>query len=319
MTAPLVYGYKWDPQIMKAAKEEKKLLRITVAIPGGSKDHECNLNCIFCFTDGGKKKHDQRVVTNDDCLRFFKEAREFAYDPELLNYFFVSEGEPTLNENLVDVLYETSKFGGTMTIFTNLIHLTDEQVKAFREIKNLFVCGKLYGMRPETNDYLTGQVGSYEKIMANIEKLKEAGLAKEGRLGVQCVATSTNYDELPDIFKWGRKNNIIPHIMQYRAQGRGNLFPEFSLTLRKSEDFFNQCKACDAENNIFGSPYFISEECDVPGTNLYLKSDGDVQVCAGDTRSYGNYFETSVAQMMDSQFFRDVADNYAGCPWVYEK
>lgn len=67
-------------------------------------------------------------------------------------------------------------------------------------------------------------------------------------------------------------------------------------------------------------PYsLIGAECNVPGTNLYLKSNGDVQVCAGGTRSYGNYFITTpVAQMMDSQFFKDVADNYKGCHWVEE-
>ena len=73
--------------------------------------------------------------------------------------------EETLNKNLVPVLNKVAEYGGTMSIFSNLYELTEEQIEAFTNLKNLFVCGKMYGICPQTNDYLTNTKGSFEKMM----------------------------------------------------------------------------------------------------------------------------------------------------------
>lgn len=56
--------------------------------------------------------------------------------------------------------------------------------------------------------------------------------------------------------------------------------------------------------------------CSVPGVNLYLTTNGDVHVCAGDTRKYGNYFENTVEEMMNSELYNNVVKEYKKCPWV---
>ena len=293
-------------------------MRVAVAIPGGKKDNECNMNCIFCFTNCGTRHRNEKNIDNETVRKFILEASKYAYKPELMNYYFVSEGEPTLNEELIDILSETSKLGGTMTIFSNLYNLTDEQIEAFKNIKNIFVCGKLYGIKPETNDYLTNTKGSYNKMMENIKKLIDAGLADEHRLGVQCVVTSYNYNEVFDIFKWARKNNIAPHIMLYRKQGLGERFPELAI---KQEDLLKLYKECSKFDKLeYGLdwneklPLLVIGDCYVPGVNLYLTSNGDMTVCAGDSRSYGNYFENSIEDALKSDLYNDVIENYKKCP-----
>ena len=120
---PLVYGNYWNKEIIENCKKQKKLLRVAVAIPGGKKDNECNMNCIFCFTNCGTRHRNEKNIDNETVRKFILEASKYAYKPELMNYYFVSEGEPTLNEELIDILTETSKLGGTMTIFSNLYNL----------------------------------------------------------------------------------------------------------------------------------------------------------------------------------------------------
>ena len=56
--------------------------------------------------------------------------------------------------------------------------------------------------------------------------------------------------------------------------------------------------------------------CSVPGVNLYLTTNGDVHVCAGDTRKYGNDFENTVEEMMNSELYNNVVKEYKKCPWV---
>lgn len=122
------------------------------------------MRCIFCFTKCGTRFSKERCIDNRITIEFLKEASKFAYNKELMNYFLVSEGEPTLNPDLIPMLYEISSLGGTITIFSNLLELSSEIIDAFCDIKNLFVCGKLYGFSEETNDYLTGVPGSYLKM-----------------------------------------------------------------------------------------------------------------------------------------------------------
>lgn len=322
MSIEYVYGYTWDSKIIQKCKDEKKLLRASIAIPGGKDGAECNMKCVFCFTEGGSRHRNQKRVTNEIAIKFAQEASEFAYDKDLMNYFFVSEGEPTLNLGLETILDEIGKLGGTMTIFSNLYKLTDSQIDAFVKHKNLFVCGKMYGISAEVNDFLTNVPGSLEKMKNNLEILIKRGLSAEGRLGVQCVVTDKNYDEVYDLFVWARKNKIIPHLMMYREQGLGNKFPELTVSKKKLLDLWKKCAEYDRihNNTIWESklPLLGIGECKIPGINLYLVDNGDVHVCAGDIRSYGNYFEKTIKEMMDSELYRNVVDTFKGCPWVLE-
>jgi len=317
---PLVYGNYWTKEVIEDCKRQNKLLRAAVAIPGGEKYDECNMKCIFCYTHCGTRHRNKQNIDNAMVRKFILEASKYAYKPELMNYYFVSEGEPTLNKELINILTDTSKLGGTMTIFTNLYELTDEQVNAFKNLKNLFVCGKLYGINPDTNDYLTNTKGSYNKMMENIQKLIDAGLADEGRLGVQCVVNSRNYDEVFAIFKWARKNKIAPHIMLYRKQGLGERFPELAISQEKLLNLYKKCAEYDkTELNINWDtklPLLVIGDCSIPGINLYLTTNGDMTVCAGDTRSYGNYFKDSIEDAMKSELYSDIINNFKKCPWV---
>jgi MoaA/NifB/PqqE/SkfB family radical SAM enzyme len=296
-------------------------LRVSVAVPGGD-IQECNLKCIFCFTNEGRRNRSPNNITNQEAIAFMREASNLAYDKDLMNYFLCSEGEPSLNSGIEEVLEETSNLGGTMTIFTNLYHLQDSLAQTYARMTNLFVCGKLYGINSETNDYLTGTNGSFAKIMRNLQTLADLGMAEQGRLGVQCVLNSYNKDEIFEIFKWGRENNIVPHVMMYRAQGKGEQHPELILSGQEIMRVFERCEEYDKKTYGYEwdslPPMICLGRCDVPGVNLYLVSNGDVNICAGNTTKLGNYRAQSIEEMVNSEVFKDIRDNFAECPWVTE-
>lgn len=307
-----VWGYYWPVEIQDNCRKGKKLLRAAAAIPGGPSKHECNLKCIFCFTNCGTRFSQGRTISNENVIDFLKDASRFAYDKNLFNYFLVSEGEPTLNPQLIPMLNEISSLGGTITIFSNLLELTDEIIDAFTNIKNLFVCGKMYGYKPETNDYLTGVNGSYKKMMSNIELLKERGLAEENRLGIQCVLTTYNIAEAFDIYKWARESNIVPHMMMFRKQGLGENHAELELPIFELKNFFEKCAEYDRA--VWGFewipklPLLVHGDCKIPGINIYLTNNGDLKMCACSDTPLGNFFETDLEPVLYSESFQKVRD-----------
>jgi MoaA/NifB/PqqE/SkfB family radical SAM enzyme len=317
---PLVWGYRWDQELIDRARQENKLLRVSAAIQGGKCPHECNLKCVFCFTGRGALRRDSGPITNQEIVNFFREASEFALNQDEMSYFFVSSGEPSLNKGLAPTLQETSKLGGKTTLFTNLVHLSDELLDAYKNIKNLFVCGKMYGINAATEDALTGVNGSHEIMQKNIATLVKNGLADEGRLGIQCVVTSTNKNEIFDIFKWGRERNIVPHIMIYREQGLGKTRTDLAIPMQELKDIYQKCSAFDRHTYGYewdGAPPMLGMTgCNVPGINFYVIDNGDVHVCAGDERIIGNIRKDSASKMMRSDLMQDLRMNFRECSWV---
>ena len=311
-----VWGYFWEKDIQKNCRAEKKLLRAAAAIPGGNPGAECNMRCIFCFTKCGTRFSNDKCIDNRTTIQFLKEASKYAYDKKLMNYFLVSEGEPTLNPELIPMLYEISSLGGTITLFSNLMELSSEVIQAFGDIKNLFVCGKMYGFTEETNDYLTGIAGSYLKMKENIGKLITKGLADEGRLGVQSVLTSRNIDECFDIFKWARRNKIVPHLMMFRKQGYGENMEELELPIERLNQFFVQCSEYDKEHYSYlwdeKLPLMIHGDCQIPGINIYLTNNGELKLCACDDSAVGNYFSDKLEDVLSSERFESAREN-GGC------
>lgn len=313
-----VWGYHWERDVQEVARNAKKLLRIAVAIPGGGKEAPCNFKCRFCFTECGMRFKEQKCITNSDVRNFIKEASKYVYSRELTNYFLVSEGEPTLNSELGSIINEISLYGGTITIFSNLYYLPKEILNTFKTVKNLFVCGKMYGIRSETNDYLTGISGSFNQMMKNIKLLKESGLAAEGRLGVQCVITTYNYDEIFDIFVWCRKNEIVPHIMMYRKQGYGRNYPEYDVPIEEVRELFRRFQEYDRKEYGFSwdaeLPIPVHGSCEIPGINIYLTNNGDLRLCACDEQTLGLYPEVRLKDVLQSERYIRAA-NQGRCLW----
>lgn len=311
-----VWGYYWDKEIQEECRKEKKLLRAAVAIPGGKPGLECNLRCIFCFTECGKRFSGEKCIDNKTTIRFLREASRYAYDKKLMNYFLVSEGEPTLNPELIPMLEEISSLGGTITIFSNLLELSPKMIETFSSIKNLFICGKMYGYTEETNDYLTGVPGSFIRMKRNIDILIDKGLARENRLGVQCVLTSRNIEECFDIFKWARGNNVVPHLMMFRKQGYGENREELELSIEKLTCFFVQCAEYDKEHYGYQwdakLPLMVHGDCNIPGINIYLTNSGELKLCACADSGIGNYFDDKLEDILYSEKF-EKARKSGGC------
>jgi len=101
----------------------------------------------------------------------------------------------------------------TTVIFTNGMFIDLDLAKRLLDL-NVSIMTKLDGSE-RIQDELTG-AGTYKKIRSSLDALLEAGFAKKNgqytRLGIAPCATKINILEIPEIWRFARKNNIFPNI-----------------------------------------------------------------------------------------------------------
>ncbi|MFH1233966.1 MAG: hypothetical protein V1649_04985, partial [Patescibacteria group bacterium] len=70
------------------------------------------------------------------------------------------------------------------------------------------------------NDKLVGINGAQKVFLEKIKMLIDMGFAKDKRLALNCIICKENYDEIPELFIFCRKNGIIPWIEIVTITGR---------------------------------------------------------------------------------------------------
>lgn len=191
---------------------------------------------------------------------------------------------------------------------------------------NLFVCGKIYSLDDKKGDYLMGMrgdnAGAHKKIMENLIRLQKLGLADEGRLGMQCVVTAYNADEILDIFKFSRDNGIVPHVMPFRAQGRGVKTRYLEVPAEKLKAIYQTCANYDKETYgyewVANPPVMGYGQCVIPGNNIFIVTNGNVNICAGIEENIGNIRQQPLEMIVHHPRMEHWRKNFAICPWLAE-
>lgn len=159
----------------------------------------------------------------------------------------------------------------TPVIFTNGLLMTKDAAKRLFDL-GASVIVKFDGFE-ETQDKLTGK-GTYKQIHSAMQILVETGFAENRgnnvtRLGAAPCMCTINYDEIPEMWTFLRKNFIFPDFE--RATTIGNATDDISLNDEQVYKLINKLK--DIDRNEFGleweAPYMS-----IPGHNCYIYLSG---------------------------------------------
>lgn len=110
-----------------------------------------------------------------------------------------------------------------------------------------------------------------------------------------------------DLHRFARDNNIFILLVNYLPSGRSASGHTNALSRAEQFDVFARLAAIDREEygisqrGIFS--YAGSQPCLIRGTGLYVKVNGDVLACPGETRAIGNIADRSL-----SALWADLAD-----------
>lgn len=300
-------------------KNTGKLQTLWIEVPG-----YCNLACSYCYACGGEGLEIKKLLSWKSYESILLQAKQAGVD----SIGIPGAGEPLIGKNLdltMRIIRKCTEFGIFVTLFTTGEFITEQLA---REIYELSVEIMLKGntLNPALQDKFVsdpnrGRIisGFGEKRNKAIELLMQKGFNNEtecikkfGRKSRMALVTSimTNHDggisnlnELTDILRYCRNNNIIFDCDVILKRGRGatcSLCPEdqevksklFELQRIDREEFGNVWEV---------SQSYVGTECDRYMHHMYVNQYGEIRPCIGamDVK-LGNAREVTLEQAWNS-------------------
>lgn len=289
------------------------------------------LSCPGCFvhktTDPDNsftkihKKCYPDEISFDTQVALFEEAQSLGV--KIVD--IVGAGEPTLDPHfdlLIDKLIQLNLYSvvfthGATPLFQDINKLSLYKDKPISFFIKLWSCNKELH-----NQYVQGALKNYAKMRDKaLDNLQKLGFMKGNiinidgidrkttRIGADILVMKSNYNEIPDIFKFCRENNIMPEIKTYIPEGptrfdhEQGYFTNLPESTRKElkkdeispEEFAllrRELEKIDQEE--YGNdriPYFYPQAvfCTQSMASIYVTIRGDIYNCVGSHYSYGKY------------------------------
>jgi len=207
----------WDDPTMYAHMD--KIFRDIVVVPdemGFELTSRCNMRCPFCFTSadrngGGRKKIE---FGKKEILKAIKNLRD--------RTIAFTGGEPTVREDLLEIIKEVKKRGLRTAILTNGLKLNKDYVE---KLSNIGV--DKVQLQFDALDDATYQIIRGQKCLS--KKLEALSNLKNSRIHVNLfvmLAKNVNNNQIKDIIKFAIKNSDVVRAIMFSSlcyEGRYNL------------------------------------------------------------------------------------------------
>ena len=256
---------------------------------------ECNFNCSGCFTHAQSK--DKTRMT----LSHIQRIVDFVKDKNGKTITFAGAGEPTLDPEFNKIVNYIVGKGLQTVLFTNLSTLKSvEQAKEY--LKNGPVIGKLFTLHESKYNTITGNSTAFKSAMNGLTLLLEAKkvLKKEGThttLAIDSYISKENYEDLPGLLRFCRRNKIIPYFEAFIELGQSEkLNKKLSLNEKELAHFFMRLQEIDRKEFDIKTPIhpwsrnYGQERCRKATHMFCVKEDGNVYMCVCTLRKIGNIY-----------------------------
>ncbi len=277
---------------------------------------DCDLNCSYCFNEAGGVRKEQGTLDINDYFGLLKQFKETGGG----TVGIPGAGEPLVKSNLETTLRILDFCGKNelhLVLFTNAQQMEDDLVSRLNQ-DHVSLMVKYNSSKPEIQDKLARVRGYTERRERSLQKLLKNGFNHDSRLGFVTSIMDVNYDEIPDIFRYCRDNQIIPDFDTVLEQGRGakcglsgedeNIKRMFELLQKIDRNEYG------IEWNV--SPTYVAGCCDRYKQHLYVTRFGDVSPCIGASLKgvkLGNVRNNSLVELWKSPLMIKIKDkDYTG-------
>ncbi len=247
----------------------------------------CNERCIHCYIPNEKKGNgiDMPWPLVKKLLDEFAEMGGID--------IILSGGEALLHRDIQKILKYCRSKDLKISVLSNLINITDEDIKVFKETNVSLVQTSLYSMDEDIHDSITTVKGSFKRTKAAIEKLVDADVPVQ----ISCPLMKANRSGYKEVLKYAHSLKIkaqTDYIMMAQANlDTSNLSNR--LSLEETEQVINDIIDYDfdylrsfektkpiTEEMAFDLERFKSQPvCGVGYDNCCVTANGDVYPCAG--------------------------------------
>lgn len=311
---PALKGTLFSDQEKEIARADNNLLFISLMT-----NPLCNLACPDCYV--GEKGLIGNELTIEERKRVLDEAKELG----ARTLRIAGEGEPLLDKSFWETInYATQELGMDAFFFTNGTKINEKIATRIYENPRLTAVLKFSGS-PATMEYLTGNKGKFRKenfiehdgilIPKYVKQMIDVGMNQpdeqgNSRLGIEFLVRKSNYGFAFEIFRWARRNNIIPYFEQNLEAGCANAWSSYSRERVDDKDAFALSqRLCEIDKNEFGFiwkpsiPYLVGGICEseLSGCkkftyNLVVASNGEMNPCYATKFSLGNIRKNSLRE-----------------------
>lgn len=267
----------------------------------------CNERCIHCYIPYKKKN----IGTDMPISKVKSIIDEFVSMGGI--HVTLSGGEAFLHNEILEICDYCRENDLKISILSNLIAITDAQIKHLKGLNISLIQTSLYSMDPETHDRITTVKGSFWKTKNAIEKLVAADIPVQ----ISCPLMKANYKGYKEVVDYAKSLKIkaqTDYIMMAQAD-----LDDSNLANRLSLEETEQVLRCIIENDEayqsvtlqqkpisdevkFDVARFMKQPvCGVGYDNCCITANGDVYPCAG-WQGYvlGNVYQDSLKEIWEN-------------------
>ena len=243
----------------------KALLKIT---------DRCDLRCSHCFVSATAEGEDMSAAALRGAIGRLRAAR--------VTNVTITGGEPLLHPELLAILSDLVGAGLNVTICTNGVNLSDDVICHAAALGRVSINVSLDGARAESHGRFRGDVSSFERTVANIRRLGEAGLLK----GILCtpnnMAEPQEYTELLGLASEADASYFLLNPLSRFGRGiRNQRFAVDQRRMRVIRDRLELASGPDSPERVlirFPNSSKPLTDC-IAGDILYVFVNGDITVC----------------------------------------
>jgi len=263
----------------------------------------CNFKCIYCYADAAPEMTNELLMS--EAKRITDECVELGV--RIVN---IQGGEPLFwhppdwngmrGEAYFHLIEYIRNAFIAKDIPLHLLSFTDVAMVTRKKAERLFalgvsLCCKIDTLNEETQDRLLRVKGGAKLIMKGYEHLIAAGYGRPGAppLSTNTVVTAINYDEIPDLFRWSRRNGFKPFVIPVHVHGRAKRFSYHMLSGKGGGSTLNSesirklferlAEIDDKEFDIHWkaeSPWVENKACSRHLGGIHVRADGIVVPCS---------------------------------------
>lgn len=167
--------------------------------------YRCNEQCVHCYCvveHGREAEAKRRELTQDEITRLLDDLAAMG-----ALYLTFSGGEVLVRRDFFAIAEHARRQGFVYRIFTNGIGLTEERVARIAALEPLAVELSIFSADPAVHDAITRVTGSFDRLIANVQRLKAHGL----RVYLKTVVMKPNLAGLAKVRQLGRDLDVFTH------------------------------------------------------------------------------------------------------------
>jgi len=304
-------GWDFSQAEVAAAIAERRILNPAIELCS----NVCPWNCDFCFTESTLSAKKRRLANELSFHARRKLLRDLAaLGAKSIN--IVGAGEPTIDPYFFELLDFIGELGMTPLVYTEgALKLSDRAFCRRVHDSGATVVLKVNSLWQEdyqnsilvsgNTDHHTPKFNYFEHRRQALENLIELGFnaVAPTRLAFDTIICRENAEEIEALHRYTRDNNIFVLLVNYLPSGRSASGHTNSLSRAEQFDMFARIARIDREEygisqrGIF--PYAGSQPCTIRGAGLFVKINGDVLACPGETEPVGNVRESGLPEIWD--------------------